>query len=121
MSAGAFSRSKYESDAGGIFNIRVQPETLAATFDGDANAAPAGAVDQPVSAFARSRPSGIGMHARRVSVVFTATPPATYKAYQILQIPVLTKTLYDAILPGSVGTYQGVATQVVGKLPEKSR
>lgn len=121
MSAGAFVASKYESNVGDIYNCKVQPETLLAEFETVANTAPAGAVDQPVSAFMRSRQSGIGMHARRVSVVFTATPPTGYKADQILTIPILTSALWDGILPGSTGEYLGVATRVVGKQPERSR
>lgn len=121
MSAGAFVASKYESNVGDIYPCKVQPETLTAEFSSVANTAPTAAIDQPVSAFMRSRLSGYGMHARRVSVVFTATPPTGYKADQILTIPILTESLWDGILLGSTGEYLGVATRVVGKQAERSR
>jgi len=42
MSAGAFVLTNYETDAGTIVPIKLQPETLQATFGGGANTAPSG-------------------------------------------------------------------------------
>lgn len=122
MSAGAFDRSKYEADNGDIYAVRVQPETLAATFGGTANAAPSGAVDQQVSARVGGGNRQIGIKTRAVSVAWTGGAPTGYKADEILRIPIMTKDLYDAITTNSTtGSYLGSAIQVVGKLPERVR
>lgn len=122
MSAGAFERSKYEADNGDIYSIRVQPETLAATFGGTANAAPTGAVDQQVSARVGGGNRQIGIKARAVSVSWTAAPPTGYKADELIRIPIMTKDLYDSITSNSTtGSYLGANIQVVGKLPERVR
>lgn len=122
MSAGAFSRSKYEADNGDVYAVRVQPETLAATFGGTANAAPSGAVDQQVSARVGGGNRQIGIKTRAVSVAWTGGAPTGYKADEILRIPILTKDLYDAITTNSTtGSYLGGTVQVVGKLPERVR
>lgn len=122
MSAGAFERSKYEADNGDIFAIRVQPETLAATFGGTANAAPTGAVDQQVSARVGGGNREIGIKARAVTVAWDGAPPTGYEPNQLLRVPILTKDLYDAITSNSTsGSYLGAAVTVVGKLGERVR
>ena len=122
MSAGAFNVSKYESNIGTrIYPIRIQPESLAATFGGTANDAPAGAVTEPIFAKVSRSNGGYGVKPRAVSVRFTAAPPTNYKADQTYRIPVMTSDLWDAINPASVGTYLGVATVVVSKSPESIR
>lgn len=115
MSAGAFTRSKYEADDGTIYPIRVQPETIIAA----ANPAPAGAVAAGVpSARANGGRRVLGVNARAVYVTFTATPPAGYKPDSILKIPILTKTAYDAKSRGSTFAYLGGTVTVTGKKPE---
>lgn len=122
MSAGAFERSKYEANNGDIHAIRVQPETVAATFGGTANNPPAGAVDQQTSARVGGGNREYGVKARAVSVTWTGAAPAGYEDGQLLRVPILTEELYDAITPNStVGTYLGAAVVVVGKLPERVR
>lgn len=120
MSSGAFTRSKYEADDGTILAIRVQPETLLANIGG-ANTAPAGAVNGLGSAKARGGRREIGVKARRVTVAFTATVPDNYKEGTLLQIPILTKTLYDSIGVNATGTYLGQPVEVVGKTAESVR
>jgi len=121
MSAGAFERSKYEANNGDIYGIRVQPETLAATFGGTANDAPAGAVDQETSARVGGGNRQIGIKARAVSAVWTSTAPTGYKADEPIRIPVLTPDLFDAITPNSTGNYLGQGITIIGKLPERVR
>lgn len=122
MSAGAFERSRYEADNGDIHAIRVQPETLAATFGGTANAAPADPVDQQTSARVGGGNRKYGVKARAVSVTWTGAPPSGYEPDELLRIPILTPDLYDSITPNStVGTYLGANIIVVGKLPERVR
>lgn len=121
MSAGAFTISKYESDSGTIYPIRVQPETLTANL-GSANAAPAGTVDGTVLARARKNRRGYGVGARTVRVRFTGAAPDDYAPNQTLSIPVLTPDVFNAIIPNSTtGTYLGAAILVIGKSPESVR
>lgn len=120
MSAGAFLRSRYESNSGGIYNIRVQPETLEFTANSVANDPPAGAVDQEISARASGSKRTLGMNARTVTFVFSGTPPGTYKADSPITIPVLTATAWDSYLRGSTGTYLSTAIVVVGKSAESA-
>lgn len=120
MSAGSFTRTKYESDDGTILNARVQPETLTANIGG-ANTAPAGAVNGLGSAKMRGGRREIGVKARRVRVVFTAGAPADYKPDTTLEIPILTKARYDAIAIGSTGTYLEGTVTVIGKTAESVR
>lgn len=118
MSSGAFTRSRYETDQGNICRIRVQPETIAATVGGTANAAPTDPVTSGFpSAHARGSRSQIGITARRITVAF-ATPPAGYKADQLLSIPILTPDLYNAIDLDDAVTYLGASGVVVGKIAE---
>ena len=63
MSAGPFINSKYEANSGSVYKVRVQPETLNLTLESTANSPPGGDVDQPISAYARGKSRGIGMHA----------------------------------------------------------
>lgn len=120
MSAGQFDRSKYESNGGEIYSARVQPETLAATFGGTANAEPAGAVTAEVSARMRGSRRTIGMNARSVTIAFTGAPPAGYDDDQLLRVPIMTPALFDSISRGTVGSYLGAACEVVGKNAENA-
>lgn len=117
MSAGNFSQTIYQSDAGGKFNIRVQPETLAANI-GAVNAAPAGPVDQEVSASVGGAKRGNRLKARTVRLRFTGAAPDGYSGDDILTIPILNPSVFTPIKKGTTGTYLGVAVKVVGKTPE---
>jgi hypothetical protein len=122
MSAGAFSISKYELDGGQIAAVRVQPETLAATFAGDANVAPAGAVNLPgrfpLNTGGRNKKP---FAARYVTVRFTATVPTGYAANSTPRIPILTQALFNAIVRDTtVGVYLGAAVLVTGKVSERN-
>lgn len=118
MSAGAFVRSRYESNSGEIYPIRVQPETLALQIGSTANAAPTGAITAEVSARANGSRRTLGMNARSVTVTFTGTPPDGYATNSTLTVPVLTPELWDSAAKGTTGTYLGVAIEVVGKSAE---
>ena len=121
MSAGAFELSKYQGNAGEIYPIRLQPETLAFEVDGTANAAPAGAVtiDQLVKV---SRSNGAyGVRPRKVSIRFTGTPPTGYKADQTYDIPVMTDALWQTATRTTAVNYLGVAGEVVSRSSEDIR
>lgn len=90
MSEGAFTNTKYQASYAAIIHpIRVQEETLAATLDGVANAAPAGAINNPVSARVGKSRRTLGLGARMVTLEFTAAPPAGYTGDPV-RIPALT-------------------------------
>lgn len=119
MSSGAFTISKYETDDSVVHPIRVQPETIAAQFGSTANAAPTGAVtdNQRVKVTKGAREYGIG--ARTVTITFGDTPPDEYRPYSYITLPVLKKSVWDAITDGSAVTYLGTAGTVSYKTQER--
>lgn len=122
MSAGAFTRTKYEADNGDIYAVRVQPETLAATFGGTANAAPTGAVDQEGLARIAGGNRRIGIKARSVTVTWSGSPPTGYRDGQLIRVPILTLDLYNSITPNTTtGNYLGTGVIVVGKNAQRGR
>lgn len=122
MSAGGFSTTRYQSDEGGIYAIRVQPETLDLTINGDTNDAPTGAIDQEGLARVSGGRRRIGLKARSVRIEFVGTPPTGYDEGQSISLPVLTQAFYNSIpRAGGTGTYLGAAIRVVGKSPQGGR
>lgn len=121
MSSGTFTDSKYESAAGDIYNCRVQPETLAATLGGTANAAPAGAATQKVSARSSGSKRAYGMTMRSVVLRFTGAAPDGYSGDDI-SIPILTPDLYNSLTAKTTtGTYLGADVIVQAKSGEQER
>lgn len=121
MSAGQFTRSRYEADNDDIHPIRVQPETLAASLGGGANAAPSGTVNVGISARSSQSSRAFGLRPRQVTLAWTGEPPTGYDDRGTIRIPILTKTRFDAIVVGGTGTYLGASVTVVGKSPESKR
>lgn len=121
MSEGQFIRSFYSTDAGNTAKMRVQPETLAATIGGTANAAPAGpaTVGFPSVQISRSRRS-LGVHARFVTFAWT-TPPAGYDPNGLVSLPVPDPTVFAGIADGEAVAYLGGDGEVVSKTPELIR
>ena len=127
MSAGDFSKSVYETNTGGFYRIRIQPETLTLTFNTQANVAASGtpASGSPSAKVSGSRNS-IGVNARLVRVRFTATVPTGYSGGKdTITLPVLTPSTYNTWVDDAVGTYTLGGTdypvQLVGRTPEKIR
>lgn len=123
MSAGNFIRSKYETsleNGGGIYPIRIQPETAQLTIAGQANAAPAGNIDQLVTAKANKSNGAYGVGARAVTLAFTGAPPDGYSGENV-RVAVLTPDAFAAYTVGATGTYLGAAVEVVSRLPESVR
>jgi hypothetical protein len=119
MSSGAFDNSKYESNSGVIYFAKVQPETLAATIGGTANAEPAGSVTGEPSAKMSGGRREIGVIARRVSVAWDdGGAPAGYEDGSSVSIPIMTPTLFDSISRGDAVSYNGGSGTVSGKTPE---
>jgi hypothetical protein len=122
MSTGAFVASKYtDSLNGNIHPIRVQPETLTLTIGGQANAAPAGAINSALRAFSSSRRRRGAVCARKVGLVVTAGGDNEYEVGSILYVPVLQPTTLATYLdpPDQTGTYNGASVRVVGSSGER--
>ena len=121
MSAGAFSRTKYEADSGDIHPIRIQPETASATLGGSANAAPTDAFTSEQLVRVGGSPRAYGIKARSVTLLTGDTPPTGYKANSYIRIPVLTQAVYDGITLYETATYNGATVTVVGKNRESGK
>ncbi len=124
MSAGAYSRSRYEDNQGNIWKIRVQPETEALEIGGVTNAPPAGAFTPGFpSAQVGSGRQSIGVNARLCRIKFTSTAPTGYDPNGTIALPVLTQAAQVAFVADAVGTYTLAGTAhavvVVGTTPEK--
>lgn len=115
MSAGAFTITKYVAEyaADTIHPIKVQPETVALTIDGEANTATSGALTSPISAMVGANKRKLGLHAAMVSLRFTGTPPTGYQTGGILRVPLLNAPIRTKAVAGATGTYLGVAVEVV--------
>jgi len=118
MSSGPFTLTKYETDNGDVVPIKVQPETLTATFAGTANAAPTGAssVGFPSADISRSK-RAIGIHARSISVKITE-PATGYTDNALVRIPVLNPTVWTGAAKGDAVTCAAGTGTVAGKSPE---
>ena len=118
MSRGAFEKNgKYQAsteNGGGIYPVRVQPETLALVIDGVTNSLPAGNVDQYVSASVGGSTRRNGMHCAIAYVRFD-TAPAGYKQDEVIALPLLTNAIRLATKRNATGTYLGESITVVGK------
>lgn len=123
MSAGAFQTAIYERNDGTFSGIRVQPETLALTVGGTANAEGAGPVTAgSVSAKVGKSVREYGLGARTITLKFNdGDQPAGYKADSPITLPVLTPAVWNAAALGVAIQYLGSAAQYVGKSPERVR
>lgn len=120
MSAGAFTRTFYETSAENgsyILSCRVQPETLVATIDGVANTAPAGPATAPGSATISQGRRSAGVNMRYATLRWTAGAPDGYDG-DTVRIPVLDPATFSAWTLGSTGTYLAAAVEVVGRTGE---
>ncbi len=120
MSSGSFTRTFYQLSAdngGGIAPIRLQPETLAATIAGTANAAPAGPATIPGSATISQGRRSAGINARYITVAWDGAPPTDYDGLTA-RIVVPNPTVYAGATLGSAVTYLSTAATVVGRTPE---
>lgn len=123
MSAGTFVFSRYQAtyiDGSNIHPIRVQPETLALTYSGTANAATGDAITNPISALSSLGSRAKGLKPRAVTVQFPATgQPTGYKPLGVTKVPILTEALWDSIIANTDITYLGVTCRVVSKSAEE--
>lgn len=123
MSAGPFVYSKYlasEVNGGGVYKIRIQPETLNLVIATVANNPPVGAIDQRVSASTSRSMRSYGFHAAMVYIKFD-TAPEKYKQGSIIALPMLSTAIRAAAVGGATGTYLGETITVVGQRSEKAK
>lgn len=125
MSAGVFTDSRYKSDDNLVFPVRVQPETLQLVLDTATNTATSDDVGAglPTLVTRKSR-KGFGVHPRFVTIKLTADgagAKADYKEGTQHRVPILQKAMWQSLVKGDVGTYLGIACEVVSKTPELLR
>lgn len=115
MSSGDFFiQGRYTAtEGGGIYKIRVQPETVTA-WNPNTTAA--------VNAVGSVRVGGgnrqLGIKARSVTLQWADAPPNNYKdAY--IRVPVLTATAFNGLALGQTVQYLGADAVIVGKNPER--
>jgi len=119
MSAGAYIRSFYETNGGGIARIRLQPETELANIGGTVNDAPAGPPTIATSVKVSKGRREYGISPRKVGFVFDdGEAPEGYKEGQLYYIPVLTRAVYDSFAVGDTITYLDGVGDIVSKLEE---
>lgn len=119
MSRGDFTDAFYETDSGEICKVRVQPETLAATIGGTANASATGPATQLASAIVRKGKRQIGVGCRLVGIKWD-TPPTDYTG-EIAYIPVMSPTLFNSLSGGEAVTYNGGSGTVISFIAETRR
>lgn len=118
MSAGNFILSKYESDTGDVHQIKIQPETSAASLGGTANQAPSGAVDSVFAAEVNRGARAYGLRPRKVTIGFTDDAPDGYRPYTSISIPVLQESVFNGLAIGDSVTYNGGTGVVKSKAGE---
>lgn len=126
MSAGAFITTFYTATYGGgdanVHPIKVQPETIEATCDGNTNESTATETTSPISASVSRGRRSIGLLARVVYLQLTGTPPTDYAAGSRTKIPAMTPAFYNAcIAPGAEINYLGTTWKKIGASPEVTR
>lgn len=120
MSAGSFVRKSYRGDDGQNYPIRVQPETLLATFGTTVNVAP---TSPPDAGLPSVRVTGgkrrYGIRARGVVITFPTAAPDGYKVGSYIRLPVLLDTVWNGISKYQAVTYLGATGEVVSKYREE--
>ena len=118
MSAGPFTKTRYELDGGSNFApISVQPETLTFTSDSVANEAPTESVNLGISVYTRKPKRRYGIGARTVTISWNGNPPTDYKD-ENLTVPVLRQSVFDGYSVGDAATYLSTACVIVSKTPQ---
>jgi hypothetical protein len=119
MSAGAFTKVVYETNAGLFTSIKVQPETLQLTLNAIVNIEATGTktVGIPSAKVSGSKRS-IGINARTVSVAFSGAAPTGYKTGSIIRLPVPSPIAWAAYDELQTGTYLGSPVRFAGKSEE---
>jgi hypothetical protein len=117
VSSGAFVDSFYESNAGDIHPIRVQPESIIAGFNPAAIGPTTNSQRVYVTGSNRSR----GAKARALLARWVGAPPAGYVNGGRIRLAVFTPNAYNALgaAGGDAFTYLGTSAVTTGKSPER--
>jgi hypothetical protein len=112
----SFVLSKYESDAGTVHPVKVQPSTITAW-----NAAPTAAYNAP-----QVRVSGgkrrIGIKCRSVALAQNIGAAVNgFQPIRVIRVPVLDPTAFEALDIGETVTYNTTSWRVYGKTKESGR
>ena len=121
MSAGFFSKTKYQASYGAgtsIHPIRIQPESALATIGSVANTAPTGAVNNPITASVSGSKRSNRLISRRVVIQLDGDPPAGYDERSVVYLPALTPTFYNAAVVGAAVTYLEKTWKVLSRRQE---
>lgn len=122
MSSGKFIRTFYETNGGAVCRIRVQPETELASIGGVVNDAPAGPPTISTTAKVSKTSREYGIKPRRISFAWDAgQEPTGYDEGQLVYIPIMTRAVYDGVVPGEACTYLAGTGVCVNKLEEQVR
>lgn len=129
MSAGRFVRSTYARNTGNgdRHPIRVQPETIALSFQSGGNtitnAAPNEPPSEDISAIVSRSARGLGLRPRSVTLELLEgqTPPTGYIIGSLTRIPILRPEVFDVMARGLIVTYLSVNWQVVSLDAEDAR
>lgn len=125
MSSGAFERSRYQASYSttAIHPIRVQPETESAALTAETtttNAAPTGAITNPISAVSSLGERQLGLKPRQATLELTGTPPTGYAAGSVTKIPILNTAFFTELTAGTSINYLGTTWEVVSTSPERA-
>jgi hypothetical protein len=114
MANGAFLTTVYQANQSARhYKIKVKADTESLLIGVTANAPVGGIPTEQVSAQVGGSRRGIGMHARHVTLKFTAALPTGFVPGSRVSVPILTAAL--------AGSYLGVPVVVEGLTPEKFR
>jgi hypothetical protein len=118
MSSGTYIDATYVTDLSKIVPIRVQPETVNATW----NTNGLGTIEAglPSAQVGRGR-NTIGINARMARFSWFSGTPANYDESGIISLPILTKAKFDALVKATDYAYLGGVIRLVGKTSEKIR
>lgn len=125
MSAGKFIFSKYAStmDEGGIYRIRIQPQSALASVGEELNSPPSEAINRTTTARVRStnREFGLGARLLYLKLALAAEPPTDYDLAASTAIPALTEAFYKLAILNREINYLGTIWVVTGGRPERLR
>jgi hypothetical protein len=120
MSAGKFSRSKYQAsyNTSAIHPIRIQPETALMSkvgSPGTTNAAPTGSITNEISAQVSAGKRQLGLKPRKFVLELVGDPPDNYEEGSRVTLPILTESFFTGVAKGDTVSYLGTTWQVVSK------
>lgn len=116
--AGAFIRGFYASNEGDVYACRIQPETVTSW-----NSNGSGPATEEVQAYTGGSRRRYGVHCRRVTLSRSVGSGGDYDSARVsVNIPIMTRSAYNAISVGQTLTYQGQSDwEVASKTDELIR